>query len=866
MKYMSSEELRESFLRFFEKKGHKVLPSASLIPDDPQLMFTIAGMVPFKPIFWGKVEPVYTRIATCQKCLRTVDIENVGKTPRHHTFFEMLGNFSFGDYFKEEAIEWAWEFVTEVLGVPEEKLWVSVYEEDEESFRIWNEKIGLPERKILRLGKEDNFWGPAGPTGPCGPDSEIFYDTGYSAGCPQGVECTPANSEGRFVEIWNLVFTEYYQDEEGRLHPLPRKNIDTGAGLERMCAMLQGVYSNFDTDLFRPIIEAIQDLTGVSYGSDEKKDVSIRVIADHIRAITFLMSEGVFPSNEGRGYVLRRIVRRAMRHGVLLGENKPFLHGLVDVVVEKMGKVYPEIVEKRDTVREVLQEEERKFLRTLEQGIRIFEEIVEKKGRLDSKDVFRLYDTYGFPVEITVEMARERGLEVDTSKFNDYMEEQRRKSRLAMGEVEFAKKYEYLEELPRDFKTVFTGYEKLSDVGKVVLLVKNGEVVQKLVEGEVGEVVLTRTPFYPEKGGQASDTGSMITPRGRGTVEYVFEPVEGVTVHRVRVTEGEIAEEEMADLFVDERKRRATMRNHTATHLLHAALKRVLGDHVRQAGSLVAPDRLRFDFTHPKALTDEEIRRVEDLVNEWILSDLPVEVYYTSYEEAIRKGVVALFAEKYGDIVRVVRVPGVSEELCGGTHVNRTGQIGLFKIVSEEASSSGVRRIEAVTGFGALELARKREETILELKKLLGVGEEGILERVQALRERVRELERKVSSGNVVSEKVVLESRRNLGGVDVYTGVFDDVDPKTLGGLADSVLARVKSGMVVLFGRGKEKVNVVVKVSEDLLERFNAAEIAKRIAERLGGSGGGSKSFAQAGGKSVEKVGEVLERLEDLLR
>lgn len=488
MRYMTSEEIREAFLKFFEKKGHKILPSASLIPDDPQLLFTVAGMVPFKPIFWGKVEPVYTRVATCQKCLRTVDIENVGKTPRHHTFFEMLGNFSFGDYFKEEAIEWAWEFLTQVLGVPEEKLWVSVYEEDEEAFRIWNEKIGLPEKKILRMGKEDNFWGPAGPTGPCGPDTEIFYDTGYSKGCPEGEECTPANSEGRFVEIWNLVFTEYYQDEEGKLHPLPRKNIDTGAGLERFCAMMQGVYSNFDTDLFQPIINRIEELTGVGYKTDEEKDVSIRVIADHIRAITFLISEGVFPSNEGRGYVLRRIIRRAMRHGILLGMSEPFLYRIVDAVVEKMGKVYPEIVRGEGMVKEVLSAEENRFLKTLEQGMKVFDEIVEKKGKIDSEDAFRLYDTYGLPLELTLEIAKEKGVEVDVQEFNKYMEEQQRKSRAAMGDVEFARRYEYLEKLPKDFRTEFTGYEKLEDEGEVVLIARDDETVEEASEGTV-EVV-----------------------------------------------------------------------------------------------------------------------------------------------------------------------------------------------------------------------------------------------------------------------------------------------------------------------------------------------------------------------------------------
>ncbi|MBZ4661875.1 MAG: alaS [Thermotoga sp.] len=863
MRYMTSEEIREAFLKFFEKKGHKILPSASLIPDDPQLLFTVAGMVPFKPIFWGKVEPVYTRVATCQKCLRTVDIENVGKTPRHHTFFEMLGNFSFGDYFKEEAIEWAWEFLTQVLGVPEEKLWVSVYEEDEEAFRIWNEKIGLPEKKILRMGKEDNFWGPAGPTGPCGPDTEIFYDTGYSKGCPEGEECTPANSEGRFVEIWNLVFTEYYQDEEGKLHPLPRKNIDTGAGLERFCAMMQGVYSNFDTDLFQPIINRIEELTGVGYKTDEEKDVSIRVIADHIRAITFLISEGVFPSNEGRGYVLRRIIRRAMRHGILLGMSEPFLYRIVDAVAEKMGKVYPEIVRGEGMVKEVLSAEENRFLKTLEQGMKVFDEIVEKKGRIDSEDAFKLYDTYGLPLELTLEIAREKGVEVDVQEFNKYMEEQQRKSRAAMGDVEFARRYEYLEKLPKDFRIEFTGYEKLEDEGEVVLIARDDETVEEASEGTV-EVVFSRTPFYAEKGGQVSDTGMVEWRDGKALVEYVFEASEGVIVQRIKILDGTLRRGQKVVLRVDKKRRESTMRNHTATHLLHAALKKVLGDHVRQAGSLVAPDRLRFDFTHFKGLSSAEIEQVEDLVNEWIMEAIPVEVRYTSYEEAVKSGVVALFTEKYGDVVRVVEVPGVSKELCGGTHVKNTGQIGLFKIISEESVSSGVRRIEAVTGFSALELLRNQKKLIDQLKEILGAREDELTDRVLSLREKVKELEKKLSQGRISEKMITMKQLED--GVKVFHGVFEGVEAKHLGGIADNVLKKEGEGIVILFSKFENKVFLVVKVSENLLDRYDASSIARNIAKELGGSGGGRRNFAQAGGRHPERIKDVLERLEEFLR
>ncbi|PLV60060.1 alanine--tRNA ligase [Thermotoga sp. KOL6] len=863
MRYMTSEEIREAFLRFFEKKGHKILPSASLIPDDPQLLFTVAGMVPFKPIFWGKVEPVYTRIATCQKCLRTVDIENVGKTPRHHTFFEMLGNFSFGDYFKEEAIEWAWEFLTQVLGVPEEKLWVSVYEEDEEAFRIWNEKIGLPERKILRMGKEDNFWGPAGPTGPCGPDTEIFYDTGYSEGCPDGEECTPANSEGRFVEIWNLVFTEYYQDEKGELHPLSRKNIDTGAGLERFCAMMQGVYSNFDTDLFKPIIERIEDLTSAVYKTDEKKDISIRVIADHIRAITFLISEGIFPSNEGRGYVLRRIIRRAMRHGILLGMNEPFLYKIVDAVVNKMGKIYPEIVQGEKMVKEVLSAEESRFLRTLEQGMRVFDELAEQKGKIESQDAFKLYDTYGLPLELTLEIAKEKGVEIDVKDFDKYMAEQQKKSRLATGNVEFAKRYDYLDELPTSFRVKFTGYEKLEDESEVVLIAKEGRTVEEAYEKDVAEVIFSVTPFYAEKGGQVADTGVAEWKNGKGFVEYVFEASEGIVVHRIKILEGKLRKGEKVILKVDKKRREATMRNHTATHLLHAALRRILGPHVRQAGSLVAPERLRFDFTHYKSLSKEEIMQIENLVNEWIMEAIPVEVRYTSYEEAVKSGVIALFTEKYGDVVRVVEVPGVSKELCGGTHVRNTGQIGLFKILSEESVSSGVRRIEAVTGFEILKLVRDYEFIISHLKEILGSKEDEIVDRVLNLKKKVKELEKKLSQGKI-SEETVSE-RRLEDGIRVYYGIFDEVDVRHLGGIADNILKKNR-GIVVLFSRFENKVSLVVKVSDELTDKYNASTIARNIAKLLGGSGGGRKNFAQAGGKRPEMIKTVLEQLEDLLR
>ena len=870
MRYMSSDDIRRSFLEFFEKKGHKILPSASLIPDDPQLLFTVAGMVPFKPIFWGKVEPVYTRIATCQKCLRTVDIENVGKTPRHHTFFEMLGNFSFGDYFKEEAITWAWEYVTQVLGVPEEKLWVSVYEEDEEAYRIWREVVGVPSSRIVKMGKEDNFWGPAGPTGPCGPDTEIFYDTGVSEGCSQGEECTPANSEGRFVEIWNLVFTEYYQDEEGKLHPLPRKNIDTGAGLERIAAMMQGVYSNFETDLFKPIIEEIENTTGVQYGQSKENDISIRVIADHIRAITFLISDGVFPSNEGRGYVLRRIIRRALRHGVLLGMKGPFLHKLVSAVVKKMGKVYREIVEKEELVREVLKGEEERFLKMVEQGLNILEKIVERcEGVISGADAFKLYDTYGFPLELTMEIAKEKKVSVDVEGFEELMRKQKERARKALGTREFFKKSEVFDYISKEVKTVFTGYERLEDEGNVFYVLREGEIVNSLKEGEEGEVVIDKTPFYAEKGGQVADTGELKWNGGKAHVVDTFEAVEGLIVHRVVVDEGVLKPKMKVKLVVDEKRRKAIMRNHTATHLLHAALRKVLGEHVKQSGSLVEPSRLRFDFTHYKALSPDELERVEDMVNDVIMRAIPVEVEYKSYDEAVKEGAIALFNEKYGDVVRVVKIDDFSEELCGGTHVSNTGEIGLFKILSESSISAGVRRIEATTGFNVLRFLRREDSLLNELKKILESSEDQLIEKVKSMKEEIKRLEKKVK--DILSGKVstrvgdVVKNKREINGIPVFYEIFEDVPIESLRNLADNVVKAVKDGVVILFSKSQGRVSVIVKVSGSAKEKLKAKDVAQRIAKFLEGGGGGREDFAQAGGKKPENIGKIMENLDDII-
>jgi alanyl-tRNA synthetase len=857
---MRSDEIRKLFLEFFERKGHKIFPSSSLIPDDPQLLFTVAGMVPFKPIFWGKVEPVYTRIASCQKCLRTTDIENVGRTPRHHTFFEMLGNFSFGDYFKEEAIEWAWEFVTQVLKISKDKLWISVYEEDDEAYEIWR-KIGIPSNRILRLGKEDNFWGPVGPTGPCGPDTEIFYDTGLEIPTIDGKEPNPANTEGRFVEIWNLVFTEFYQDEKGELHPLKRKNIDTGAGLERLAAMMQGVYYNFDTDLFLPIIYKICNVLDVEYKKDEKNDVSIRVIADHIRAITFLISDGVLPSNEGRGYVLRRILRRAARHGTLLGAKEAFLFKIVDAVVEKMSPVYPEIKEKEDFVKKIVQGEEERFIQNLKRGLELVIKIAEENnGIISGKDAFKMYDTYGFPIDILKDITQENNYKLDEKGFEFYMEQQRKRGREAQGEIEFAKSSDY-ESL--NLETRFVGYEKLEEKSKV-LYIKTDKFVDEIENTEC-EVILDVTPFYAEKGGQVSDTGVIKGLNGIIKVEYVYSPKEGIIVHRGKL-EGKISVGEIVEAKVDEDKRKSTMRNHTATHLLHAALRKVLGDHVKQAGSLVEPERLRFDFTHFQALTDEEIRKIEDIVNNEILKAQKVIIDEKPFEEAVKEGAMALFEEKYGDVVRVVKIGNFSEELCGGTHVSNTGEIGLFKIISESSISAGIRRIEAITGLNSIEYVRNLEDNLRMVKFELDTTDSEVIEKIRKMREKIKELENKLKEFVKKSVNIdeILNSSEKINSIKFAVKIFENLDMEALREITDKLIDKGLD-LFVVFNKLDDKVVIVVK-RKKTLDRIHSGKIARLLAEVLSGGGGGRPDFAQAGGKDPTKINEAVQKLREYLK
>lgn len=870
MSYMTGAEIRESYLRFFESKDHIRLPSASLIPNDPQLMFTVAGMVPFKPIFWGKVEPTHTRVTTCQKCVRTNDIDNVGRTPRHQTFFEMLGNFSFGDYFKREAIKWAWEFVTEYLKLPENRLWVSIYLDDDEAFDIWHTEVGVPDKKIVRLGKEDNWWGPAGPTGPCGPDSEIFIDRGTGENCPDPDNCSPACSCGRFLEFWNLVFTEYNQDEEGRLVFLDRKNIDTGFGLDRAASILQNVDSNFDTDMFRPIIDRIQEITSVKYGEKKTSDVSIRVIADHARSIAFMISDGILPSNEGRGYVLRRVLRRAIRHGSLLGYTRPFLYRIIETVAVNMGKIYPELVERLSFTQEMTLKEEERFLSTLENGERRLRTMLLNKKELTGDELFSLHDTYGFPLELVEEIVGESDIKLDREGFKEAMNKQRERAREALGEREYLENIDaYSRLFASTGNSKFTGYSKMIDNSTIQAILINGLEVPSLKEGETGEIVVANTPFYAQKGGQITDTGYVETKDGSARVEYVFSPYQEMIVHRVTVVKGVIVIGSEVELAVDRDRRLSTMRNHTATHLLHSALRKILGDHVHQSGSLVLPDRLRFDFSHFQSLTSEQLKEIENLVNFEIMKAVPVEVEEVDFSEIKGSDVTALFEEKYGDKVRVISIEDFSKELCGGTHVRNTGEIGLFKILSETSVAAGTRRVEAITGMASLEVLQRLSERERFLRELLEVPEDKMIERLDGLlrelkdRERfIMQLKERLLSGDSISD----DRRIQIDGTNVLVRKVEGAPSNALRNASDVLLGKEGGGIVIIFNEMEDSISFVVKVQKDLTKRFNAGEIARKIAKEIGGGGGGRPDFAQAGGKEIDKLRGVIQNIDEYLR
>lgn len=867
---MTGREIRENFLQFFEQRGHRRLPSASLIPhNDPSILWTAAGMVPFKPYFTGAARPDFLRVTTCQKCLRTPDIESVGLTSRHHTFFEMLGNFSFGDYFKEEAISWAWEFVTGVLKIDPQKLWVSIYLDDDEAFEIWRRKAGVAQSRIVRMGKDTNFWEIG--VGPCGPCSEIYVDLGEERGC--GLDtCGVGCDCDRFLEIWNLVFIQFFRDEAGNYTPLKQKGIDTGMGLERVASVLQNVPTNYDTDLFREIMDYTAALAGVRYGVDQITDRALKVIADHGRAVTFAVADGALPSNEGRGYVLRRILRRAVRFGRKLGITEPFLHRVAETIVGQMSDAYPELAASAEHVYRVVRTEETRFLETVAQGMEILENIFARAGEagravIEGADAFRLYDTYGFPLELTKEIAAERGFTVDEAGFAAAMAEQRERARKSRQEVEYLSEdaafYQTIRE--QSGETKFVGYTDLEAKGRILFLSKGGRRVKEAVAGEKVEFICDVTPCYAESGGQVADRARGQTWEAEVTVENVVKPVEGIYLHSGKVESGVLRENDEVLLRVDAGRRRSIARNHSATHLLHKALKEVLGGHVNQAGSLVEPGRLRFDFTHLGAVSPEELRRVEQLVNDVVLANLPVETFFTSLEEARQMGAAALFEEKYAQTVRVVKMGNFSLELCGGTHVRSTGEIGLFKLTGESSIGTGLRRVEAVTGQGALAFVNALEDQLTEISSLFKTNPAELIPRAESLLGQIRELERENESLrarlNRYEVQFLLNQVRDLNGIKFLAARTEASDMDGLRAMVDLLREQIRSGVIVLGSRVNDRVNLVAAVTRDLLPQgLHAGKLIKEIAAVVGGGGGGRPEMAQAGGKNPARLQEALDK------
>lgn len=859
MKFMTGNELREKYLQFFASKDHLVLPSYSLIPEnDPTLLMVGAGMAPFKPFFTGKMKPPHPRITTSQKCVRTGDIENVGKTARHHTFFEMLGNFSFGDYFKREAIAWAWEFITKHLEIPEEQLWVTIYPDDEEAFDIWTKEVGVNPKRVVKL--EDNFW-EIGP-GPCGPCSEIYVDLGPERGCSDN--CVLGCDCDRYLEIWNLVFTQFDRDEAGNYNPLAKKNIDTGAGLERIASVLQNKKSNFETDLIFPIIEYASKVSGVKYETSTKNDISLKVIADHARSMTIMILDGILPSNEGRGYVLRRIIRRAIRHGRLLGIETSFLAGAVDAVITIFGNVYPELVEKQDYIRKVISLEEERFHTTLAQGIELLSKLIADlkvtgKDVLDGKSAFKLYDTFGFPWELTAEILEENKFSLDKDAFDAAMNEQRERARAARQENQRVSVPDLtginVDSLKQDYNVT---------TAKVVLLWKDGKAVEQVHDGEEVGIILDTTAFYAEGGGQAGDTGMIETEVGKVEIENAKKLANGTIYHIGMVVEGLIKVGDNVKILIDAEVKQATARNHTATHLLHAALKNIVGEHVNQAGSSVNSERLRFDFSHFEPLTTEQIEKIEQQVNEAILKAITVDISEKTQNEAKEMGAMALFGEKYGDIVRVVNIKDCSVELCGGTHVNNVAEIGLFKIVSEAGVASGVRRIEAITGKLAYDKVNIVEKTLNKTASLLKSRNNEVVEKIEALLTQVKTLEQQlaVSNSKMAQETAseLLATAIDVNGVTIVNAEVEIEDMDGLRNLADLLRDKLTVGVIVLGAKiADDKVNFVVMATKDAVAKgIHAGNIIKETAKVAGGGGGGRPDMAQAGGKNPKKITEAL--------
>lgn len=870
---LTSDGIRQDYLDFFREKGHKVIPSSSLVPhDDPTLLLTSAGMVQIKPYFLGLAVPENPRLASCQKCFRTTDIDLVGDS-KHLTFFEMLGNFSVGDYFKREAISWAWEFVTLRLKLSSKRLWVTVYLDDDEAFNYWREN-GVPEERILRFGEEDNFWGPAGDSGPCGPCSEIHYDFGEDVGCGKP-ECNPGCDCGRFSEIWNLVFTQYNQDSDGKRAPLPKPNIDTGMGLERTLAATQGRPSVYDTELFLPLVQQISKLAGKCYGDSGEADRAIRITAEHSRSIAFLIADGILPANEGRGYVLRRILRRAFLFGRRLGLEKPFLSEVAEATVDKMGHVYSELVTNRKLIGEIIKTEEGRFITTLDVGLNLLDKLVDeaisrKRNWISGEEAFRLYDTYGFPVELTTEIAKERGLSIDLKGFEAEIERQRQRARESR---KFSVTLSTAIGLGPKLETEFVGYELNNSKSKVLGLRIKTQPAVTAAKGDDVDIILNRTPFYGDMGGQVGDTGEIRCSKGKAIISNTIRgPLEAI-IHQGRVVEGSISVGDEVEAEIDIERRLDIARNHTATHLLQAALRQILGSHVHQKGSLVAPERLRFDFSHLAVITKEQLINIQDWVNEKMRQNSPVKGKIIPYKQAIDGGAIALFEEKYGEVVRVVEIgaPPISAELCGGTHVESTGEVGIFLVVSEGSIGSGLRRIEAVTGRGALSLVENRFSALEDIAQDVGSSLAEVSSKVRAaVAELEAEHKRSLSLEKELSRRVaesLLGQTEQVMGITVLSARVPPLTMPVIREMGDLLRDRLKSAVVVLGTVYGDKPNFLAVVTPDLVARgFHAAEIVKQVAKITGGGGGGKAGLAQAGGRDKNKLDEALRTVKRVIQ
>ena len=875
MKKLTAFEIRELFIKFWESKGAKHLQSFSLVPDDPSLLFTIAGMVPLKPYYLGIKEPEYPRVVTCQKCVRTNDIENVGRTARHHTFFEMLGNFTWGSYFKHEAITWAWEFLTKYIELDPNRLYATIYKDDEEAYNVWRNDVGLPDEKIFRFGQDDNYWF-MGETGPCGPCSEIYYDRGekYSCGkktCGVGCDCD------RYMEIWNLVFTQFDRQKDGSLPLLPHKNIDTGMGLERLASVIQEVDTNYETDLFTPLIDYTCSKTGIKYGTDPKNDMAARVIADHIRAVAFMLADGVLPSNDGPGYVLRRLLRRAVRFGKLLGFEKNFLCEYLPILIKIMGDPYRELIDQRPVIENIINIEEEKFNNTLRQGTELFESECRKlkaqgKNIISGEIIFTLYDTYGFPPELTREMAEEQNLKLDEDGFKKSMELQRERARSSSKQKKSALTGDVYNDIENESgKTEFTGYENYKDTGKILALLNSEGRHEKITAAGEFEIVLDRTPFYAERGGEVGDTGIMRI-NGHEIKIINTVPHGNIIVHTAKLENNiTISTGGIVECEVDNERRKAIRRNHTATHLLHEALGQILGRHVRQAGSLVTDEFLRFDFTHHSPVTDDEIIQAEKIVNEQILLNTELKINSYTRDEAQNLGAKALFEEKYGEIVRVVDVPGFSMELCGGLHVTRTGDIGSFKILREESIGSGTRRIFALTGMNVINMLQKLSSLKNSLTALLATDEENLQERAKSLVNEIKTMRTEIQNAKLkelLSNSEKFLQHEDINGISIETGRFPDVKPEMLRDIGDKARSKAEACVVILASLNSENAcQLVIMANEKAVSKgIDSGLLVKEACVILGGKGGGRKNTAQGGGRNGENLDSALNKIHDIIR